>query len=167
MCFECLCNALDCLLRQSFIPSSCRVCLCQHGDQKKVSQLVLMCLSSECLSEFSSSADCQCRFWTQRFLYILLQMRGYAIVDFLPILQLGIAPVVLDSDSCNFRVYLWRHMTISSQLLHKTFQLGLSLLKSSQFYRIERRLVSRSRRFLGFLRACPWCWSQRWDPGTS
>jgi hypothetical protein len=59
-----------------------------------------MCLSSK----FSSWADCQHRFWTQRFLYILLQMRGYAIVDFLPILQLGIAPVVLDSDSCNFRV---------------------------------------------------------------
>ena len=71
MCFKCLCDALDCLLCQFFIPSSCWVCLCQHGDQKKVSQLVLTCLSSECLS----SSDCQCRFWTQRFLYILLQVR--------------------------------------------------------------------------------------------
>jgi hypothetical protein len=125
MCFECLCDALHCLLRQPFIPSSCRVCLCQHGDQIKVSQLVLTCLSSE----FSSSADCQRRFWTQHFLYILLQMHGYAIVDFLPILQLGIATVVLESDSCNFRVHLWRHATIPSQLLHETFQLGLLVLE--------------------------------------
>jgi hypothetical protein len=129
MCFECLCDALNCLLCQLFIPSSCRVCLCQHGDQKNVSQLVLTYLSSK----LSSSADCQCQLWTKRLLYILLQMHGYAIVDFLTILQLGIAPVVLDSGSCNCRVHLWRHTTISSQLLHETFLWEYPLLANDGY----------------------------------
>jgi hypothetical protein len=50
-----------------------------------------------------------------------------------------------------------QHQILSSDTYYcETLQLGLLVLE-----------VFTIRRFLGFLRACPWCWSRRWDPGTS